>query len=220
MDRFIVGIKKTQSQTFNDKGVRVSSTYIQTSPFVYIRAKSKEKDGYTALVCGFGTSKKLPKTIEGLVKKFAPDAKPSQIVEFRLKLDDVKVNEDGSVTIGENTVKQGQEIKPSMLFAVSDSLEVTGTSKGKGFQGVVKRHGFKGGSKTHGQSDRQRAPGSIGMTTTPGRVFKGKRMAGRMGNETKTVKGLKLLSMDDMGITVAGLVPGSIGGFVRIRKSS
>lgn len=220
MDRYIVGVKKIQSQTFNEKGLRVASTYIQTAPFVYIRAKVAEKDGYNALVCGFGTAKKISKTTEGLLKKYAPDAKPAKIVEFRFRKETLVVGEDNSVKIGDTVVKPGQEIKPSMLFAVADLLEVTGTSKGKGFQGVVKRHGFKGGSKTHGQSDRQRAPGSIGMTTTPGRVFKGKRMAGRMGNDTKTIKGLKLISMDDAGITVAGLIPGPIGGFVQIRKSS
>ncbi len=220
MDRFIVGVKKTQSQTFNEDGSRVSTTYIETSPFTYIRVKTTEKDGYNALVCGFGTSKKIAKTTEGLLKKYAPEAKPARLVEFRFKKEAIVLGEDLSVKIGDHVIKPGQEIKPSMLFAIADMLEVTGTSKGKGFQGVVKRHRFKGGSKTHGQSDRQRAPGAIGMTTTPGRVFKGKRMAGRMGNDTKTIKGLKLISMDDKGITVAGLVPGPIGGFVQVRKSS
>lgn len=220
MDRFIVGVKKTQSQTFSEDGSRVSTTYIETSPFTYIRVKTTEKDGYNALVCGFGTAKKIAKTTEGLLKKYAPEAKPARLVEFRFKKEAIVLGEDLSVKIGDHVIKPGQEIKPSMLFAISDMLEVTGTSKGKGFQGVVKRHGFKGGSKTHGQSDRQRAPGAIGMTTTPGRVFKGKRMAGRMGNDTKTIKGLKLISMDDKGITVAGLVPGPIGGFVQVRKSS
>ena len=97
---------------------------------------------------------------------------------------------------------------------------VTATSKGKGFQGVVKRHAFKGGSKTHGQSDRQRAPGSIGMSTTPGRVFKGKRMAGRMGNETITIKGLKVVETNETGLILKGLVPGAIGGLVRVKRNS
>jgi large subunit ribosomal protein L3 len=219
MDRFIVGVKKTQSQTFDEKGARVASTFIHTAPFVFIRVKTKEKDGYNALVCGFGTAKKIAKTTQGLLKKYAPDAKPEKLVEYRFRKEEIVVTEKG-VKIGETEILPGQEIKPSMLFSVADMVEVTGVSKGKGFQGVVKRHHFKGGSKTHGQSDRQRAPGAIGMTTTPGRVFKGKRMAGRMGNDTVTVKGLKLLSMTDTGITVGGLIPGAIDGFVQIRKSS
>ena len=84
----------------------------------------------------------------------------------------------------------------------------------------MKRHAFKGGSKTHGQSDRQRAPGSIGMSTTPGRVFRGKRMAGRMGSETVSIKGLKIVGTTDTGLVVRGLIPGAIGGLVRIRRNS
>lgn len=218
MDRFIVGIKKDQSQSFDEKGNRISTTLIETAPFVYIRLKTIEKDGYSALVCGFGTAKKIAKTTGGLLKKNAPEAKPAKLVEFRFRKGSVELAENNGVKFGDAVVLPGQEIKPSMLFAVADVLSVTGTSKGKGFQGVVKRHHFKGGSKTHGQSDRQRAPGAIGMTTTPGRVFRGKRMAGRMGNDTVTVKGLKLVAMNDTTITVAGLVPGPIGGFVKVNK--
>lgn len=107
-----------------------------------------------------------------------------------------------------------------ILFALSDAITVTAVSKGKGFQGVVKRHAFKGGSKTHGQSDRQRAPGSIGMSTTPGRVFRGKRMAGRMGNDTVTIKGLKVVEVTETGLVLQGLVPGANGGLVRVRRNS
>lgn len=105
-------------------------------------------------------------------------------------------------------------------FSPGDHVQVTGTSKGKGFAGVVKRHHFKGGPRTHGQSDRERAPGSIGQTTTPGRVYKGKRMAGRMGGNRVTIKGLEVSSIDPNNntILVKGLVPGALRGLLLLSK--
>jgi large subunit ribosomal protein L3 len=118
--------------------------------------------------------------------------------------------------------KVGDQVKASDIFSVGDVIAVTGISKGKGFAGGVNRWHFKGGSKTHGQSDRQRAPGSIGTTTTPGRVLKGKKMAGRMGSDTVTVKNLHVISVDPekFELTVSGQVPGNSGDLVKIRKIS
>ena len=106
------------------------------------------------------------------------------------------------------------------VFAPGDTIRITGTSKGKGFAGVVKRHHFAGGPRTHGQSDRERAPGSIGQTTTPGRVYRGKRMAGRMGGERVTVRGLEVVAIDPEKnlLTVKGLVPGARNGLLIIQK--
>jgi len=109
-------------------------------------------------------------------------------------------------------------VKPTMLFKKGDLVTVTGTSKGKGYQGVVKRHHFKGGPRTHGQSRGERAPGSIGMTTTPGRVFKGKRMAGRMGQDRVTVKNLMIIEVKEDGLLIKGLVPGYKTGLLEIRN--
>lgn len=116
----------------------------------------------------------------------------------------------------------GTKIIPSMAFVVGDMVKVTGTTKGKGFTGVVKRHGFSGGPRTHGQSDRERAPGSIGAGTTPGRVYKNKRMAGRSGNDQKTIEGLQIVKLDDQTgeIWVKGLVPGHMNSTVLITKVS
>ena len=223
MDRFILGTKKSQSQRFNDVGSRVAVTVVETTPNYLLDIKSSKKNGYSSLVVGYGEGKNIAKPVLGLLKKAKVEKKLKHIQEFRFDEKTLPVTEkDGkkSITFGEKTVEVGQELKPTELFALSDSIVVTAISKGKGFQGVVKRHSFKGGPKTHGQSDRLRAPGSIGMTTTPGRVFKGKRMAGRMGNDTVTVTGLSVMEITDTGIVLKGLVPGAIGGLVRIRRNS
>jgi len=114
--------------------------------------------------------------------------------------------------------KPGDQIKAADILKSGDIIKVSGTSKGRGFAGVIKRHGFHGGPKTHGQSDRHRAPGSIGMRTTPGRVWKGKKMAGHYGVETITVKNLKVVSIDDNLLTISGTVPGSRNGLLTLTK--
>jgi large subunit ribosomal protein L3 len=223
MDRFILGVKKGSSQRFDSKGSRVVVTNIQTTPNYLLDIKLSEKNGYSALVVGYGEGKNIPHPVQGLLKKAKVDKKLKHIQEFRFDPKVLPVTEkDGkkSIAFGETIVEVGQELKPNLLFALSDAITVTATSKGKGFQGVVKRHGFKGGSKTHGQSDRQRAPGSIGMSTTPGRVFKGKRMAGRMGSDTVTIKGLTVVEVTETGLVLSGLVPGANGGLVRVRRNS
>ena len=223
MDRFILGIKKSQSQRFDETGSRVAVTIIETAPNYLLDIKQSTKNGYCAIVVGFGKGKNTPKPVLGLLKKAKVESKLKYIQEFRFDPTVLPVTEkDGkkSISFGEVTLEVGQELKPTQLFALKDAIAVTATGKGKGFQGVVKRHAFKGGSKTHGQSDRLRAPGSIGMTTTPGRVFKGKRMAGRMGSETVTVKGLTVMETTETGLVLRGLVPGAVGGLVRIKRIS
>jgi large subunit ribosomal protein L3 len=223
MDRFILGIKKGQSQRFDETGSRVAVTIIETTPNYLLDIKLSDKNGYSSLVIGYGEGKNIPKPVLGLLKKAKVEKKLKYIQEFRFDPTVLPITEKGgkkSVSFGEVVVEVGQELKPNQLFTLSDPIVVTATSKGKGFQGVVKRHAFKGGTKTHGQSDRQRAPGSIGMSTTPGRVFKGKRMAGRMGNETITIKGLNIVETTETGLVLKGLVPGAIGGLVRIKRIS
>lgn len=137
-------------------------------------------------------------------------------VTFGIKLDQAqRFLEDGTripVTRVRMVGKAAEDLEPG------DIVDVIGVSKGKGFAGVVKRHHFKGGPRTHGQSDRERAPGSIGQTTTPGRVYKGKRMAGRMGQNRVTIKNLRVVSVDGELLTVKGLVPGAAKSKVAIRK--
>ncbi len=120
----------------------------------------------------------------------------------------------------EPTVKPGDQVKAAEVLKIGDTIKVGGISKGRGFAGVIKRHGFHGGPKTHGQSDRHRAPGSIGMRTTPGRVWKGHRMAGHYGVETVTVKKLKVLNFDEAQniLTVSGTVPGGRNGLLTLTK--
>lgn len=120
----------------------------------------------------------------------------------------------------ETTLKIGDAVNIQDVFNLGDTVKITGLSRGKGFTGVVKRHHFKGGPRTHGQSDRERAPGSIGQTTTPGRVYKGKRMAGRSGGQRATIKNLKVIEIDNENnkLVVSGLVPGAKNGFLTITK--
>ncbi|MFA5136260.1 MAG: 50S ribosomal protein L3 [Patescibacteria group bacterium] len=222
MDGFILGEKSIQSQTFDEKGERVPTTFIKTSPCFIIAIKTPSKDGYGSIQLGFRKVRKIKKPILGRIKKAGITTPLQFLREFRLDKhgSDVQFTEESgktTVQIGEKKFTVGQEIKPADMFAIGNNVAVSGTTKGKGFQGAVKRHGFKGGSKTHGQSDRQRAPGSIGMTTTPGRVFKGKRMAGRMGGERVTVFGLRVIELTDTGFKIKGLVPGSMKGLLEVR---
>jgi large subunit ribosomal protein L3 len=123
--------------------------------------------------------------------------------------------------IGEDRVSVGQTVDAS-LFSVGERVDIIGTSKGKGFAGVMKRHGFHGGQRTHGQSDRERAPGSIGPGTTPGRVLKGTRMAGRMGSDRVTIQELEVIQADPTRnlVVVKGSIPGANGGYVMVRKGA
>lgn len=217
MKGFILGAKKEQSQTFSQTGDRIPVTRISTAPCFVVGITDASRQGYTAVKIGFGSTKNLKKPVAGELKKAGISAPLRFLREFRVSTEDIK-EENGKrgFTVGETTVFVGEEIKPSALFKPGDKIDVTGTSKGKGFQGVVRRHGFGGGPKTHGQSDRWRAPGSIGSGTTPGRINKGKRMAGRMGGETVTVKGLEVVEATENELIVRGLVPGYRSGLLEI----
>lgn len=148
----------------------------------------------------------MTKALQGHIKKAGIETKPRFLRQFQ-------VSDTGDL-------KLGQEIQAGDVFQPGDSVKVVGISKGKGFSGVMKRHGFHGGPATHGQSDRARAPGSIGQTTTPGRVYRGKRMAGRMGGDRVTVGGLSVVHVDSehQTITIKGLVPGGKNSFLIIQK--
>lgn len=216
MIKGILGQKQTQDQLFTEDGTRVPVTYIVAGPCPVVSVKTIDLDGYEAVQIGFGSKKatKISKQLLGHAKKAGLGENPPRFLrEFELE----KAKE------GEATeVKVGDVIKIADLFKPGDKIQVTGISKGKGFQGGVKRHGFKGGPRTHGQSDRERAPGSIGQTTTPGRVYKGKRMAGRMGNDRVTVTNLKVFALDTEKniLTVKGLVPGGRNSLLLIQKQA
>lgn len=197
----LIGIKKNMSQIFEEDGNVIPVTYIEIGDIVVAHKKTQEKDGYDALVLGYGKKKNPTKAEIGKYKELG------YVPEFVV---------EGS--IDDNALAVGDKVLPSILNDIK-KVNIVGITKGKGFQGVVKRWGFAGGSRTHGQSDRQRHPGSIGATTTPGRVFKGKKMAGLMGAERKTVSNLKLVLIDDENklIAVKGAVPGNKGSYVIIK---
>jgi len=201
----ILGLKKKQTQTFTEDGMRHSVTHIEAGPCWITQIDKTDK--YMNVQLGFMTKREITKAQVGHIKK----AGLTQKLRFLRSIRVDELPEDWTV---------GKEVNISDVFSVGDIIRVTGISKGKGFAGVVKRHGFAGGPKTHGQSDKERAPGSIGATTTPGRVFKGKRMAGRMGSDTVTVKGLFVVSIDQEHhtIVVSGLVPGPKDSLVTVKK--
>jgi len=221
MNGFILATKSEMSQTFDEKGERIPTTFVVTTPCYVTKIQTMEKNGYVSIQLGFGTAKRMMKPDQGTLTKAGVKTPLRFLREFRIKGGTVAEENGKTVcTVGTTKITLGEEIKPVTFFQKGDMVAVSGTSKGKGFQGVVKRHAFKGGSKTHGQSDRQRAPGSIGMTTTPGRIFKGKRMAGRMGTERITVKGIKVVEVKENGLLLKGLLPGSKQGLLEIRKSN
>ncbi|PIZ64961.1 50S ribosomal protein L3 [Candidatus Roizmanbacteria bacterium CG_4_9_14_0_2_um_filter_39_13] len=222
MSGFILGEKKFQSQMFDEKGNMIPVTILHTTPCFVVNIRWSDSDGYTAVQLGFGKTKKNQKPTRGTLKKAGIPTPLRFLREIRIDVDEKNIKtieKDGKkgIQIGEHELFAGTEIKPEMLFKAGDIVDVTGTSKGKGFQGVVKRHGFAGGPKTHGQSDRERAPGSIGSGTTPGRVYKGKKMAGRMGGERKTVKNLEVVESNGEILKIKGLIPGAIGGLIEVR---
>jgi large subunit ribosomal protein L3 len=201
----LIGKKVYQKQGFLQDGTRVPLSGIVVGGNFVTQVKSADKEGYNALQLGIGINKKAKKAISNHSKKAGLQNTPRFFREIRV--DDVV------------DATSGTEINVSEVFVAGDIVDVTGISKGKGFAGGVKRWGFKGGPKTHGQSDRLRAPGSIGQTTTPGRVYKGKKMAGRMGQETVTVKNLEVIEITADGVLlIKGLVPGSLNSMVVVKK--
>lgn len=205
----ILGIKQQMGQVFTPEGRRVPITVVKSGVNTVVQVKTQDKDGYWAVQLGFGirSPKHLTKPLKGHLKGAVKEKKsaPNFLREVRLA--------------GQENLEVGQEIQPSDVLTPGDLVQVTGISKGKGFQGVVKRWGFAGGPKTHGQSDRLRAPGSIGQGTDPGRVWKGKKMAGRMGGEQVTVRDLVVMSVTPSGeIQLSGAVPGNRGSLLMIQK--
>lgn len=191
---------------FEPNGKQTACTIIEAGPCVVTQVRTKESDGYSALQLSFG-DKKEKNTTKGEKNHFAKANTTAKkfVKEFR--------NFSIEKNIGETVTVD--------IFAEGENVEVVGTSKGKGFQGVVKRHGMSGvGGQSHGQHDRQRAPGSIGGSSSPARVFKGMRMAGRMGGTRVKMKGLQVVKIfpDNNYILVSGSVPGNNGSIVLIQK--
>jgi large subunit ribosomal protein L3 len=200
----ILGKKVGMSRVFDETGEAIPVTIIEAGPCYVTQIKTSERDGYTAIQLGFGSAKRLNKPQRGHLPKGVPEVR--YLGEIRV--DDISPYE------------LGQKIDAG-IFSIGELLDVSGTTKGKGFAGVVKRHGFAGGPVTHGQSDRTRAPGSVGSTSTPGRVFKGLRMAGRMGNQRYTAQSLKVVLVDPERnlLAVRGAVPGGKGGLVTVKSA-
>lgn len=203
----LIGKKLGMTRIFDAKGNDVQVSVIQTGPCYVTEIRTKDKHGYDALQLGFDEKrdKSVRKPERGHFAKSG--VKPMRVVrEFR------------TFDIGQ--FKLGDAIKAETVFQVGDKVKVIGLSKGKGFQGAVKRHHFGGGPVTHGQSDRMRAPGSLGGSSYPSRVYKGLRMAGRMGGERVTTRNLKIVRVDaDNNIVmVRGAIPGAKNGTVVIQK--
>ncbi len=211
----IIGTKINQSQIFDQMGNLVPVTNIKTGPLHVVCIKSVQKDGYNAIQLGLGErrAKTISQAQRGHLKKSGMEKNPPRFLrEIRFQMESESEM---------NKFQPGEEIKAGNILKPGDLVAVTGTTKGKGFQGGVKRHNFKGGPRTHGQSDRERAPGSIGQTTTPGRVYKGKRMAGRMGHTRVRIQNLEVVTVDDEHnlLTIKGLVPGARNGLLIINKT-
>lgn len=203
----LIGRKLGMTSVFTDDGSSVPCTLIEAGPCYVTAVKTKDNDGYTALQLGF-TERKEKRLAVPQVKNFKKKNLP--LLRFIKEVRDFDNAED---------FKVGDVIKTD-LFKEGDIVKVTSKSKGKGFQGVVKRHGFGGGSVTHGQSDRLRAPGSIGASSYPSRVFKGQRMAGRMGGDRISIRNLKIIKIipESNLLLIKGAVPGAISGIVEIYK--
>lgn len=199
----LIGRKLGMTQVFDQNGEVHAVTVIEAGPVVVTQVKTAAKDGYAAVQVGYGDRKRSNKPMRGHVKKLG---------DFRL-LREFRAAGDGEYSVGD---KVGVD-----LFAEGDLVDVTGVSRGRGFAGGVRRHNFSGGPKTHGQSDRHRAPGSIGSGTTPGRVYKGQRMAGHMGAVQVTAKNLRVIARDEAKglLLIEGAVPGATNATVRVRRS-
>ena len=217
----LLGSKQKMGQAFIE-GTRVPVTWIKTGPCTVTQIKREEKDGYWAVQLGLGERKlkNTSKPLQGHFRKSQklqdtlPSRQAGKIQNFPRHLREVRLEKEPEIKVGDT-------ITVSDIFKKGDVVTIIGTSKGKGFAGVVKRWRFSGGPRTHGQSDRERAPGSIGQGTTPGRVLKGKKMAGRMGGERVRVQNLRIVKVDPEKrcLLVAGAVPGARGSVVEISRA-
>jgi large subunit ribosomal protein L3 len=206
MVRGIMGRKVGMTRLFEEGRGMIAVSLVQAGPCYVTQVKSNESDGYEAVQLGYEESQKLNKPErEHLRKKGLPGLR---------HLSEIRTDEIADAKVGDR-IDVG-------IFKPGDLVDITGTSKGHGFAGVVKRHNFRGGPKTHGQSDRHRAPGSVGSSATPGRVLKGTRMAGHMGNARVTVRNLRVVRSDpDRNLlTIEGAIPGPARGLLMIRGSA
>lgn len=205
MNKFILGKKIGMTQIFNDAGLAIPVTVIQAGPCAVVQKKTVENDGYTAIKLGFGEvqEKKLNKPDKGLFAKIKTASK-KYLKEFR--------------TDDADKYEVGQEVKVADMFSDGDSIDVSGISKGKGFQGVIRRFGQSRGPETHGSMYHRRV-GSMGAGTSPGRVFKGKKEPGHMGTDKVTVQNLNVVKVDAERnlLLVKGAVPGPKGGLVVVK---
>ena len=204
----LIGKKIGMTSVYNDAGQNIACTVVEIGPCVVTQVKSDETDGYNAVQMGFGDAKakNTSKALQGHFQKAGTGPK-RKVVEFR--------DFDGA----EKAL--GDVVKVDEIFEEGDMISATGTTKGKGFQGVVKRHNFRGvNDATHGQHNRQRAPGSIGAASYPARVFKGMRMAGRTGGKQVQIKNLEVIKIfpDENLVLVKGAIPGHKGGYVILKK--
>jgi len=202
----IIGKKLGMTSLYSEEGKNMPCTVIEAGPCVVTQVRTEEVDGYQAVQLGFGEAreKNTPNALKGHFKKAGTSPK-SKLAEFK--------GFEAELNLGDEVLVD--------VFEEGEFVDVTGTSKGKGFQGVVKRHGFAGvGQATHGQHNRLRAPGSIGAASYPARVFKGMRMAGQMGNEKVKVLNLQVLKVDKENnvLIVKGAIPGSNGSYVIVEK--
>lgn len=222
MQGFILGAKSDTVQHFDESGMRVPATTIITQPCYLVDIKTEKKDGYCAVLLGFGETRRMSKPNKGKLDKAGVKTPLRFLREVRVADAAAIIDQDKkkAIKINGTVIAVGDKMTPSALFKKNDRVSVVGISKGKGFAGVVKRHHFRGGPRTHGQSDRERAPGSIGQTTTPGRVYKGKRMAGRMGGDRVTIRGLTVVDTAEDRLIVKGLVPGARKGLLIVKSSS
>lgn len=201
----IIGRKLGMSQVFSEDGATVPVTVIEMEPSLVVQKKTKDADGYDALQLGYGrvAQNRVSKPLQGHFKK-ADKGCFKMLAEFRAEAEGYEL---------------GQEIGPA-IFKAGDRVDIVGTSKGKGFAGVVKRHGFRGGRKSHG-SMFHRAPGSIGASAEPSRVFKGQRLPGHMGSERKTVQNLLVWAVDPGRnlLMVKGAVPGARKSYLLVKQA-
>ena len=203
--RQLYGIKLGMARVFTESGEAIGVTVVEAKPEPVVQVKTKAKDGYDAIQVGLGEKRK------GLFNKpqlgHFGDLTPTRYLR-EIRLDAAPTQQRGETLTVE-------------VFKPGDHVDVTGISKGLGFQGAVRRHNFRGGPKTHGQSDRMRAPGSVGASSYPSRTFRGQRMAGRMGNARVTVQNLDVIAVrsEDNLIFLRGAVPGKPNGLLLIRES-
>ena len=203
----IIGRKIGMTQVFDDNGLSIPVTIVEAGPCFVVQVKTQDKDGYDSVQLGFWGEKEknATKPIKGHFKK-AGVAPKKYLKEFDFSEND--------------KIEVGTEIKAD-IFHKGEDVSISGISKGKGFQGTIKRHGFAGGPKTHGQSDRLRAPGSLGQSSNPSRVFKGYKMSGRMGTDRITLKSVQVVRIDIEKnlIFLKGALPGTKNSLIEIRNN-